>query len=124
MSDSFDKLLLNQWSESGGEILQILGNARNFRELDDAQKESLTSLNEELHLLMVGEDSIRADERICRVSAQTGSNIRTTSCRTRSRIAQDRAAAQRLLIERGDDVDRNRILDESRPGGFGTPTLN
>lgn len=107
-----------------GEILSALGDTTSYDDFDAASREHLIALNEELHLLIFGENNVRAADRVCTSSAPTGSNIRQRSCRTRAQIAQDRAAARILLETRGDDIDRNRILDESTPGGFGTPTLN
>ncbi len=107
-----------------GAIITTLGDATSYIDIAETQRQQLIALNEELHLLIFGENNIRAEERICSISQNTGSNIRTRSCRTRTQIAQDRDSARRLLEARSDDVDRNRILDESTPGGFGTSTLN
>lgn len=107
-----------------GAIITTLGEATRYADIGETEREQLIALNEELHLLIFGENNVRAEERICSISQNTGSNIRTRSCRTRTQIAQDRESARRLLEARSDDVDRNRIQDESTPGGFGTPTLN
>ena len=104
---SFEEGEQAQITTLSGQILQALGEADSFGDFDDEQKDNLIVLNEQLHVLIVGEDEVRASGRICRVSKPIGSNIRQRTCRTRDRMTQDREAARLLLQRRDEYLNRN-----------------
>lgn len=99
---SFEEGEQAQLTTLSGQILQTLGEANSFNELDDEQKENLIVTNEKLHAMIVGEDESRVTRRICRTDVSLGSNIRSRSCRTAGRMTENRQAARQVLLERED----------------------
>ena len=106
------------------QILSALGDTADFADLSSEDQLNLVTWNDELHVLMLGYNDSLSEGRICRTDVSTGSNIRTRSCRTRAQLTQERQMARTLLMNRGDDVDRLFLDDQTRPvTGFGTANL-
>ena len=106
------------------QILATVGEVAEFTALSHEDQLSLVTWNDELHVLMLGYNDSLSEGRICRTDVSTGSNIRTRSCRTRAQLTQERQLARSLLMNRGDDVDRLFLDDQTRPvTGFGTANL-
>jgi hypothetical protein len=106
---SFEEGEKAQLTSVSGEILQVLGDVNSFEDLSDDQKDNLVVLNDELHVLVVGKDDVRASGRICTSEASTGTNIRKRTCRSRDRLTRDREAVRTLLRDRDEFLNRDLI---------------
>ncbi len=103
-------------AQINGELLAALSGIETLDSLDAEQLANVMTMNDELHQTIVGENESRATGRVCTTEVPVGTNIRKTTCRSRSQIASDRHAARIMLDERNRDIERrDRMLEAERP---------